>query len=138
MPLTAVVDANFFISLLIEENVSKAVRELVSDGLDAHVPYNCATEVGQALLKHHRRGFISASKARECFELFLESLKTTHDVPQLFGSEPFARCLTFNLSTGDYQYILLAENLRLPLVTADRGIIVNAKSLVKVIDLLSL
>jgi predicted nucleic acid-binding protein len=136
--MNAVVDANFFIAMLVEEHFSFAAKALVGQGLVAHVPYNCPAEVGQGLLKHHRRGFITATKAIDSFELFSEFPKTVHSAPRWFDPESFARCVKFSLSTGDYQYIFLAETLGLPVITADRGIIANAKSLVEIIDLRTL
>jgi predicted nucleic acid-binding protein len=135
MPLAAVVDANFFVAILTDERLAGPANQMLREGIEIHVPHNCVDEVGQGLLKHHRRGFISKEIAVQSFRFFGEIPKTTHSAKGDFDAQMFERCLRFNLSTGDYHYIRLAETLGLPLVTADAGVIVNAKPLIPIIDL---
>jgi predicted nucleic acid-binding protein len=138
MALTVVVDANVFVALVVEESLTPAARRFFSQPLEIHIPYLCVAEVGHGILKHFRRGRYEISRAYSAFELFLNIPKTVHAPNQSFSMDDFRACATSNLGTGDYQYVRLAGQLAIPLVTSDRGLFANAKSQINILDLRNL
>jgi predicted nucleic acid-binding protein len=117
--MTLIIDASAFVSLLIEEDQSNAVRAAVPRGTALLAPDLILAEIANTLWLASRRGRIDPEDA----QLALGLARTRF--ARLFSAGPLGRralqlALEREHPAYDCLYVALAEQLRRPLVTSDR------------------
>jgi len=123
LPFSSVIDASFGIKLVIEEEQSSSIREYLGHMLDVpplfvYVPDLFFTECSNILWKLVRRGFITPAQAELNCQVLLQLL-----LPVTSGTELMVRATSlacaYGISAYDATYLALAEQLHVPLLTAD-------------------
>lgn len=118
-----VVDASVAVKWLIEEEDSDAaavvLAKVASAEIVLHVPDLIYSEIASVLCKKFRVADLKTADVRDAVADFLQIPLTVHPAKDLF-----ARALEIAIQSGrsayDSQYLALAENLDLELITADR------------------
>ncbi len=115
-----VLDASAVVDVLLRRPAADRIEErLTRTGESLHAPYLVDAEVLHALRRYALRGQLSPTRAREALEDFADLRISRY--PHL----PFAARvwqLRNTLSTFDALYVVLAEALNAPLVTADAAL----------------
>lgn len=114
----AVVDASVAIKWFVVENDSPVAERLLLGPGELHAPDLLRTEVANALWNNHRRGFIGESQALMAADSVGQTIARWHRTDTLV---PQALDLAMRHShpVYDFVYLVLAQRLDLPLITAD-------------------
>jgi predicted nucleic acid-binding protein len=115
-----VLDASAALELLFRTPAGQAVADRIARGRPTlHAPHLLDLEVIQAVRRYERTGVIDAERARQALEDFslLELTRHAHDFMWHRIWE-----LRANLTAYDAAYVVLAEALPAPLLTADSRI----------------
>lgn len=117
-----VVDASVAVKWYVDEPQALAARRLMADGVELSVPDLFFAEVGNALAKKCRRGELSATEAGAVAGL-LDAFPLEVVATQSLFKAGIAIALRQRCSMFDAIYVALAEELDVPLVTADQSLI---------------
>jgi predicted nucleic acid-binding protein len=118
---SAVLDANVFVQAAVQPSTSARewLDAIEAEELDGHVPELVYAEVGSSLLKYVRAGLMAAGEARAAVETVVALPLRPYRLGEL-ASAAFVLAVETGLSAYDCCYLVLAESLNAPLVTADR------------------
>jgi len=123
LPAASVIDASFGIKFVIEEDHSIKVREylwpvLYNPRSPVYVPDLFFSECANILWKLVHRGIITPDDAAQNCQALLKLM-----LPVRSGTELMARAIaigiSYNVSAYEASYLALAEQLHLPMLTAD-------------------
>jgi predicted nucleic acid-binding protein len=117
-----VVDASVAVKWYVDEPHAEMARRLLADDVHLSAPGHLFAEVGNALVKHVRRGELSATEVEEIAATLAAFPIDVVPVRELFGAG-VAIALSQRCSVYDGLYVALARELELPLVTADRRLV---------------
>ncbi len=118
--MSSVVDASAIIELLLVRGRFAALADLLlGPGRVLHAPHLIDAEVVQVLRRLEQAGTLSGGRAEDALHDYSSLRIVRHGHEPLLGR---AWDLRQNLSAYDALNVVLAEGLRLPLVTLDRRI----------------
>jgi predicted nucleic acid-binding protein len=116
-PSVLVADASALVDFLIRRRrVGDWVAERLAEAGIAHCPHLVDIEVASSLRRLTCHGGLAISAAEQALELFQELRIQRYPVTLLLGR---VWSLRQSLSSYDAAYVVLAEALRLPLLTTD-------------------
>lgn len=111
-----VLDASAVVDLVIDSPQAPAIRRALVDQV-VHAPSHLHIEVASALGRLHRTHVVTRQRANRAHELFLAMPVRIHEVAPV-ASAAWAR--QGRLTMSDAFYVVLAEDLGLPLLTTDQ------------------
>lgn len=121
-----VVDASVALKWFVEEEGSERAVTLLQPGIGRMAPEVVVAELVNAGWRLHKQGFMTAQ------QLGLMSGQIGHVFTKLHPLGPLAEqagemAVTLNHPAYDCFYLALAEQLQLPLITADQRFLASAK-----------
>lgn len=116
-PLIA--DASAIVDVLIDGPSASAIRNRLRDN-ELHAPAHLDIEVLSALGRLHRAGQLSATQVSRLLEAFKRIIVRRHLLDSLLAS---AWNYRHNLRLADALYAALSDQLAVPIVTIDRGLV---------------
>jgi predicted nucleic acid-binding protein len=120
-----VVDASAHVEVLLRTPLGQRLSARIADPrVDRHLPELCDVEVASALGALVLRGSVSASRAVEALEDYMDFPAIRHPhtafLPRIFA-------LRENFSAYDAAYVVLAEALEAPLLSADTRLVASVR-----------
>jgi predicted nucleic acid-binding protein len=125
--ITLVADASALVEFLLRTHRAGPLDPVITHpDADLHVPALCDVEVVSALRGVLRRNLVTAERAEEALQDYLDLPLTRHGHQALIH-----RCLELRevLSAYDATYVALAEGLGADLITTDRRLARGAEAL---------
>jgi predicted nucleic acid-binding protein len=110
-----VLDASAMVDLLMGQELGQAVAARVDAAL-LHAPAHLDVEILSALGRLHRADRLPATAVAAYLELTADAPITRHGLPGLLASAWVRR---HTLRLADALYVVLAEELQVPLITTD-------------------
>ncbi|MFQ6086357.1 MAG: type II toxin-antitoxin system VapC family toxin [Candidatus Bathyarchaeia archaeon] len=111
-----------------EEQSVRLKEDSVGGVVELHAPSLLPYEVGNLLWRATRLKRIEKGEARSALEALATLRITLHDVNWLFVTECLELSSALDLSVYDTGYIFLSSMLKAPLVTADKQLVVKART----------
>jgi predicted nucleic acid-binding protein len=120
--MTYVIDASIAVKWLVKEPLHEAAMTLIDERIALHAPSLILAEIGNTLWKKVRRGEISEDHVRQVggqIVAYFDSLHSTEDLAE----RALELALRLDHPVDDCFYLACVEDLGMPLVTADRGLL---------------
>jgi predicted nucleic acid-binding protein len=120
-----VADASAIAELLLARLQAEAIRNVLSEHTEIHVPEHFHVEVLSVLRRYSIRRELSELRAAEALEALQELRTLTYPIIELTSAVWELRA---RLTTYDAAYLALAQQLDVPLITLDGGLAEAAAS----------
>lgn len=112
------IDTNIAVSLWIENNWTQVARQLLTKDGDWQTEAYCLVEFSNVLTTYARLKLLSANQAKELLteaENFLSS-----SLHMANHHEALSLALKLHVSAYDARFLVIAQNLGIPLITEDK------------------
>lgn len=131
MSRAIIIDASVAAKWLLDDEVSFQVdlikEEFLNNKITIQAPTVIYYEINNLLKSSAISQRIDPSKAIEAYQDFLGLGFMTYSSKELLA-DTLNKALELNISSYDASYVALAENLQIPLFTADEKLVKKAKS----------